>query len=578
MTGRIFSLAALFALCLSAEPKWVRLQAPGFEVYSSAGTRTGREVLRLLTRIRHVFAERTGQEDLSKIPVRVFVFRSDDDFRPYKVISGAAGYYQPGAKRDHIAMLAAGASFPRVVFHEYVHLMMRHAGVQAPVWLSEGTAEVYSTTVLHGAEVRIGDVVTGHLATLRSEPLLPMDVLLHVEHDSPQYNERDKTGIFYAQSWALAHMLNFAPSYQAGFPNLVAALEAGDDPARAFQRAFGKGLGAVRSDLEAYIRQARFTGVRFRASRMEEQPDDRPAQQLTAVEAGLGLHELLLAVGRTRFADDALQELAQRAPGHPGVQSALGDAALGARDLDRALSHYYEAMQLGDESGRLRYEYALVLREAGRHDTELLPWLIEALKRDPDLFDAHYLRGYLALEAGRNPEAAQSLTRASQLRPLHGPVWEHLALAHHRLGAKEQARSAAARARRLAARADEIARTEGLLRLIEGEADNIVRSRPLPPGNPAEHRARSTERQLVSGGLVQVDCLRDRARLHVITDSGKVLLLVREPGSVVLRNAGGTWDEFRCGEVPRRSVEIEYRPHADARYGTAGEVTAIEFR
>ena len=37
----------------------------------------------------------------------------------------------------------------------------------------------------------------------------------------PYYNEKGKTGIFYAESWALVHMLNFAPEYRAGLANFI---------------------------------------------------------------------------------------------------------------------------------------------------------------------------------------------------------------------------------------------------------------------------------------------------------------------------------------------------------------------
>ncbi len=42
------------------------------------------------------------------------------------------------------------------------------------------------------------------------------NVLFAVDHDSPYYNVPDKMALFYAQSWALVHMLELSPAYSAG--------------------------------------------------------------------------------------------------------------------------------------------------------------------------------------------------------------------------------------------------------------------------------------------------------------------------------------------------------------------------
>jgi Tfp pilus assembly protein PilF len=455
--------------------------------------------------------------------------------------------------------------------------MMRHAGVHIPVWLNEGTAEVYSTTELRGGEVRIGELIAVHLATLRSEAMLPLDVLASVDHDSPLYNERDKSGIFYAQSWALAHMLNFSSQYQPGMPNLIAMLATGEEPARAFQQAFGKSLAAVQRDLDAYVHQARFAGVRFRAPKLEARPRAE-AVPVSEVAATLALCDLLVSIRRPAAADTLLESVAAKNPQDAEIQAALGDAAIRRDEDEKARQHYERAMELGNTTGRVRHDYALVLRQLRRPNDEVVKWLREAVSLDPNLFDAHYVLGYLALEAGRLVEAAESLKRATELRPLRAAVWEHLALAYHHGGRKADARAAARRARLLAVGSEEIARIEGTQRLVESEPEKIVRLAPQPQPPEGERFARRTHGEAVEGSLIQVDCLREKARLHVVHGAGKLLLLVRDPSAVVLRNAGAVWTEFACGPVARRAVHVEYRRQDDRRYGTAGEVTAIEFR
>ena len=61
------------------------------------------------------------------------------------------------------------------------------------------------------------------LHVLRSEPWIPLATLLAVDHSSPYYNEKSHAGMFYAESWALVHMLNLDPAYRPQLKTLVAA-------------------------------------------------------------------------------------------------------------------------------------------------------------------------------------------------------------------------------------------------------------------------------------------------------------------------------------------------------------------
>src|SRR3954464_993452 len=131
--GKLSALL-LFAwvFAAAAEDRWLRLNSPHFEVLTNGGAGTARDVLRRFEQIRHVFESRTGRGSLTPLPVRVFVFRSESDFQPYRVNRNAAGYYQSGHARDYIGMQAPGAETYRVVYHEYTHLLLRHAGYPVP--------------------------------------------------------------------------------------------------------------------------------------------------------------------------------------------------------------------------------------------------------------------------------------------------------------------------------------------------------------------------------------------------------------------------------------------------------------
>lgn len=575
-----FAFAAVLAACLSAraEERWIRIESPHFELYTDSGAASAREALKRFEQIRHVFVTRAQGRQLTPLPVRIFMFKSEANFRPYQVHPDIAGYYQAGNDRDYIAMQANGPDLYRVVFHEYVHLLLRHAGWNVPVWFNEGTAEVYSTIEMSSSEVRIGELIPAHLATLRTERLLDLPTLLAVDHRSPHYNERGKSGTFYAQSWALTHMLNFSPEYQPGLPNFLEMLLTGEDPSRAFQQAFGKTIQQVTADLSSYFRQDRFAGVRFKTPRFES-VGKMAGQPVEPVDAGLLLVDLLLAVSKEREADGRLEKIAEQYPDNPAVQASLGDMALRHGNDDLARQRYERAMQAGNRSGRLRYDYGMLLRELKHPDTEVIARMQEAVELDPQLFDAFFYLGYLHLSAKRYPEAVRYFSRATELQPYSVAVWEYLALCHHHAGERDRARAAAVKARRNASSAEDIDRTESTLRLVESAPDSIVHApRPERPAEPVQAAARTAGIRRIEGLLTQVDCLAGKARLHVASGGKKTFLLVRDPGQVRLLNAGSVATEFSCAEIRSRPVIVEYRAIADSTYGTAGEVASIEFR
>jgi tetratricopeptide (TPR) repeat protein len=583
MFSRTLFLAALFTISLPA--KWVRVQSNDIEVLSNAGTGTAREALRRFEQIQHVFRTRTSQRNITALPVRIVVFKSEDDFRRFQVSDSAAGYYQPGNERDYIVMQVRGADLNRVVYHEYSHLLMRHAGYRIPVWLNEGTAELFSTVAFDKSEVRIGDLIQSHILTLRDETTLDLPTLLGVDHNSSHYNERGKSGIFYAQSWALVHMLNFSPEYQAGLANFIGMVLAGEDQGRAFHQAFGKTLANVRADLAAYIRRDRFTGMRMRVPRLEPVAK-APSGTLGDYEAQFVIADLFLAIGKLDDAEQVYSKLAAEQPRSPDVQEALGYLALRRNQDDLARRFYERAFELGSRSGRVRYDYATLLRDAGEAEDKVIELLKEATLLDARLFEAFHLLGYLSLKQERYSESIEALKRATELQPARANVWEHLALAYQRSGNREKAIAAAKTARKFAADPEEAARIDATIKLIEQSPGPIVQSPPTSgaielarTGPKADTRADSAQLvNRIQGVLAQVDCFGNMARLHVIIPNTKMFILVRDPSSVVLKNAGAISTTFACGPSKPRQVAIEYRATPERVYGTSGDAVSIEFR
>jgi len=75
-TALLCALAALPAVG-SEGPRWLKIQSPNFELFTTAGERNGREVARHFEQVRAFFREAMGLGLKSGPPVRIVVFRAD---------------------------------------------------------------------------------------------------------------------------------------------------------------------------------------------------------------------------------------------------------------------------------------------------------------------------------------------------------------------------------------------------------------------------------------------------------------------------------------------------------------------
>src|SRR5712692_3833124 len=199
-----------------AAADWIRVRTPGIEILTDGGERSARDTLGRLTRVRDLLPP----GDRARQPLRIFLFSSDKEFREYAPGAAVDGFYQSGPERDYI-VLRSGAAFARVVVHEYIHLLLNHGSAPLPLWFEEGTAEFYSTLEFRGGKLVAGSPIAEHLSALASAKWLDAAEFQAVTRTSRVYDERSRAGAFYAQAWALVHMLNLSPAYRDGMPRFA---------------------------------------------------------------------------------------------------------------------------------------------------------------------------------------------------------------------------------------------------------------------------------------------------------------------------------------------------------------------
>jgi Flp pilus assembly protein TadD len=406
----------------NAEPEKLRQVAVWLEFFHSAfGRLVSRNVLD------------------SAQPTTVVIFRDDASFTPFKPLyqgrpANVAGYFQPGDDVNYIAMsLDPHERDPfSVAFHEYVHLHLRDNVPGVPVWLNEGLAEFYGSLQFANGEAVLG-VTLPYIRLLRSAELLPLETLLSIDARSPHYNEQDKTGIFYGESWALVHYLMLgAPGRQEQFKRFLYQIGRGDNVAKAMENSFGMSLDTIEKEFRAYVRQGELPSLRIASGDDPQAYASYTAMQrvsLSEAEANYYLGDLLLHIGRLDDADRYFKQAIALEPGLTNAYAALGQLAVYQRRyadakkyLQRAttapqhyLVHYHYAWVLSRESvspsghiSEYPAETAAVMREQ----------LLRTIKLAPEFAPAHYLLALVDLVTEEHiDEALQMAEKARRLDP-----------------------------------------------------------------------------------------------------------------------------------------------------------------
>src|SRR5829696_7082183 len=315
---KIFISLLLAALCtlpsggVLAKPSpqtrdtWRSVRTNNLFVIGNADAEKLRQVAAWLEFFHGAFARLVSRNVLdSSVPTTVVIFRDDASFTPFKPLyqgrpANISGYFLPGDDVNYITI----SLDPRerdpysTAFHEYVHLHIKDNVPGAPVWLNEGVAELYGSLQFSGGEALLGSPIYGYLYLLRERQLLPLKTFFSIGTDSPHYNEQDKTGIFYGQSWALVHYLMLGDQgRQEKFKQFLQRVGRGDDPAKAIESAYGMTLDALETELRSYVRRGdltahRITGVDNPQTYRSYTATERSA--LTESEALYYLSDLLL--------------------------------------------------------------------------------------------------------------------------------------------------------------------------------------------------------------------------------------------------------------------------------------------
>jgi Flp pilus assembly protein TadD len=535
---------AVIAGKAGAASTWSRVSSPSIELYTDSGDHTARAVLRRFETLHRIFRQ---SYDVDRAPpLRVFVFSSTGDFQKFRSAPAADAFYRGSQDRDLI-VLQEVASLDRAAAHEYLHLVAHHATAPLPNWLDEGVAEFYSTLTTDATKVHIGAPIAAHLRLLAVQPWLSAEDLAHAKTAGQK--------IFYAESWALVHMLTLAPKWRGGMPKFANLLANGKDPDQAFPAAFGKTMDEAVAALPLYLRAPPEITAPLPPV---DSAETYEVTRLSDVDATVTLADLAVQTDHPDIARSLYRKAARANPASPSAVAGLGSLALLEHREEDARNQFEQSIALGSPDAGAYFELAML-----NNDSALLE---KALAIDPNFVTAHFLLGVRATDNGRFADAIEHLRQAVALEPRRFTYWHALGYAQAKSGDRQGAAESARRAAILAVTEPE-QQMAGALTQLASETPAVPRKKPAvitPPSwqnRQGDHRA--------EGFLTFVDCDHSPVRL-VLSTPATLELNVQNPNQVELVNAEGASTTLVCGEQSR-PVAVEY-------VGASSAITRIEFQ
>ncbi len=542
------------ALPASSEA-WTSIRTRNLFLISNTGPGELRQVAAWLELFHEAFSRLTSKTIFnSSTPTIGIIFRSDKDFAPFKPLyqgrpAELAGYFQQGDDVNYIAIsLEPGGREPlNAAFHEYVHLYVRTNIPQAPLWLNEGLAEFYSTFgMVNGAAV-VGAPIDSYIYLLRNNESLPLTSLFSVNQASAHYHERDKRGIFYAESWALVHYLMLANNgqRQAQLQQYLSLLAAGVSGEASFKMAFQTTFEALEKELKDYIRRDSFPTQRANVGSREDY--GAAIEALSQAEVNYYLGDLLLHIGREADAEKYFVEALSLDPNLTLANGALGMLRVRQGRLAEAL-RYLERAAPRSQNHFVHFFYAYVLSRQGMtaegrvstYTPETLrtirTHLQTTIKLAPDFAEAYHVLAFVNLVA--NEQLDQSLDlikRAISLEPGRQGFKLVLAQIYLKQGDQESARTVL---ESLARQSDDKRLREQAESLLANSSDDKARvprfSIPAPPTLVSVKPSSNTGAEGMGAGEMKIDTSGPLPEINqVLTKYVDALGMARMPGEFI---------------------------------------------
>jgi tetratricopeptide (TPR) repeat protein len=351
----------------SRSDHWIEVRTQNFTLYADASESKTKQVGIDMESLRSVLVALKRGGPNVPAPTRIYVFKTPQALEPFLPRESGSGpahwasFYRGGWAVNYAALSAAWNADPRPsVYYAYIYDFIRANFKKLPLWYEVGIAGYYSTFQTEGDEARTGMIPEDKLRDLRESLMwIPLDRLFAIDYDSPEYRDREKRHLYFAETWAFVHYVsrgNEARTPQLG--RFVSLLGQGMPQDAAFQQAFGTDYATMFRELTAYIRNnKRYFYNRAKFSELKP-PTDARVTPLTYEQTLVRLGDLVASEETRRDQAERFYQAALAAtPADPGALGGLGWLRREQKRNDDALPLLKRAAE--GESTDYRVHYAL---------------------------------------------------------------------------------------------------------------------------------------------------------------------------------------------------------------------------
>jgi tetratricopeptide (TPR) repeat protein len=403
-----------------ADTTWTEVRSPHFRVITDGSTKDARNVANEFEQMRHVFASYFHNANIEfGAPLTIVAAR---DIETYRKLDPAlwkaqgekiAGFFFRRWEKQYalIRLDTWGDSNQVVVYHEYTHSVL-HANAQwLPMWLDEGMAEFYAYTRFRSDHTYIG-APSMRSAQLHYQNLIPVTTMLEINARSPYYRDEMKMQLFYAESWALVHYMNFGEGMNRGekLNQFYRAVQAGTNQEKAFEQVFGDPK-AFDDAFSNYVHRVAFTAALLPPDHSTD-PKTFTERKLSAAETSYELGCFHIAAHDITDGRTLIEKSIELDPNLAGAHEELGFLDFQKGKDDDAQKEWKQATTLDPSLARSLFALTMSAQPSGMfmHDS-------------PDQLAA----------------AKATLEHITALNPNYAPAYVELALIEWKQGSMQQA-------------------------------------------------------------------------------------------------------------------------------------------
>ena len=336
---------------LLARAKWLRAATDDVYIISDASPKAVSEYVVKYSAFRRAFIELLAPAGHRPPPVILLLFRDQSELTDYLAKSkGASDIVAYSAEVDNNALLALTDSGDReaalsLAFEFDTIWSLRRAGYFLPLWMAQGTGEVIASLRIKKDHCVIDGELGRVETTWRERTALAWPRFFEIGTTSPEYMGKQANGIYQAQAWALMNLILLREgSPRQQFERLAKTIQETHRDQEAVEAMLGAPAAKFETVIARQLRENHPRSIPFDESAILAHLKIEPADQ-SEVDVRLG--DLLIANGREREGDAAVDRAVARSPQAICVNEALARREL-RRDESAAAAKYYRlAMAAG---------------------------------------------------------------------------------------------------------------------------------------------------------------------------------------------------------------------------------------